>query len=182
VRRPDGRLSYRVLIAAIVPILLMVLANLGRTDAAARDVTTRGAVRRGAAGASPRAVVPEVRLEQLCLTQQIGEPLSFRNPFAFAASSVPPRPQPSPVAIASAPEAPLDIPSSIAFSLIGVATSIRADGRAERTAIIAGPGDMLYLVREADAVTTRYRVDVVLPDGVLLVDGATGASLRLSLR
>jgi hypothetical protein len=68
------------------------------------------------------------------------------------------------------------------LSLIGVATTTHADGRAERTAIIAGgPLDPLYMVREADAVTAQYRVDAILPDRVVLVD-ASGASLRLTLR
>ena len=64
------------------------------------------------------------------------------------------------------------------LSLIGVATTTRPDGHDERTAIIAGAADALYLVREADAVMTRYRVEAVLPDSVRLVDGATGASLH----
>ena len=38
------------------------------------------------------------------------------------------------------------------------------------------------MVRQGDAVLTRYRVDAVLAQSVLLVDGATGASLRLDLR
>jgi hypothetical protein len=37
------------------------------------------------------------------------------------------------------------------------------------------------MVREADAVTARYRVDAILPDSVVLVD-TSGASLRLTLR
>jgi hypothetical protein len=77
---------------------------------------------------------------------------------------------------------PPDIPPGPALSLIGVATTTRADGRAERTAIITGPIDTLYMVREADAVAARYRVEAILPDSVLLADNATGAPLRLMLR
>ena len=181
-RRADGRLSSRVLIAGAVPILWMILASLGRTGAAARDITDLETVRRPAGGLGPRVPVPDVRLEQLPLAQPARALVLSRNPFAFAPRSLPPGPASSPVSMAPPLEAPPDIPSSVTLSLIGVATTTRADGRAERTAIIAGPADALYVVREADAVMTRYRVDAVLPDSVLLVDGATGASLRLVLR
>lgn len=181
-RRPVGRLSYRVLIAAAVPILWMILANLGRTGAAAPNITDLETTRRPTGGLAPSGPVPDVRLEQLRPREPVREPLLSRNPFALAPFSLPATPGPLPVSTPSTPEAPPDIPPSAAFSLIGVATTTRADGRAERTAIITGPVDALYMVREADAVTTRFRVDAVLPDSVLLVDGATGSSLRLSLR
>lgn len=178
-RRPAGRLSSRVLIVAAVPILGMILANLGRTGAAARDITGLETVRRPTGTVAPRAPVPEVPLTQVHPTQPTTELLISRNPFAFAPRSLPPSPPP-PVSIAPLPEAPPDIPPSL--SLIGVATITRADGRAERTAVIAGPADALYFVRDGEAVMTRYRVDAVLPDSVLLVDSATGESLRLVLR
>jgi hypothetical protein len=70
----------------------------------------------------------------------------------------------------------------VALSLIGVATTSHADGRVERTAIITGPADALYFVRDGDAVVTRYRVDAVLPDSVRLLDSVTGASVSLIIR
>jgi hypothetical protein len=168
-----------VVIAATVPILWMILANLGSTRAAARDITGREAVRRPTSGFAARAPVPEVQLAQLQRTQQAAEPLSSRNPFAFAPRSLSPGPRPSPVTTAPPPEAPPDIPSSVA--LIGVATTSGVDGRAGRTAIIAGPADALYFVRDGDTVMTRYRVDAVLPDSVMLVDDATRMSVRLRI-
>jgi hypothetical protein len=170
-----------VLIAAAVPIVWVSLASLGRTGAAARDITGLEVVRRPAAGPAPRLLVPDVRLAQLRPAQPTGEPLSFRNPFEFAPRSLSPRPGPS-VSIPPPLGAPRAGPSSVALSLIGIATTSRPDGRAERTAIIAGPADALYLVRDGDAVMMRYRVDAVLPDSVRLVDTATGASLLLTLR
>jgi hypothetical protein len=124
--------------------------------------------------------VPDVRLAQLRPTQPATEPLLLRNPFAFAPRSVTPTPPPSSISIAPPAEAPPDLPPSVA--LIGIATTSRADGRAERIAIIAGPADALYLVRDGDAVITRYHVEAVLPDSVQLVDDKTGAALRLLLR
>ena len=175
-------MTNRVLIAAAVPIVGMLLANLGRTGAAARDIPSPEPVRRPAGALAPRLPVPDVRLPELRPTPPAAEPLSSRNPFTFAPRSLPPGPEPSPVSIPPPPQAPPDIPPSVALSLIGVATATRADGRAERTAIIAGPADALYLVRETDAVMTRYRVDAILPESVRLVDGATGASLLLTMR
>jgi hypothetical protein len=168
-----------VLIAAAIPILLMSLATLGRSGAAARDITAVETVRRPTGSVPPRVPVQDVRLPQVNPTQPTAELLISRNPFAFAPRSLPPSPPPSPVSIAPLPEAPPDIPPSL--SLIGVATTTRADGRAERTAVIAGPADALYFVREGDVVMTRYRVDAVLPDSVLLVDGATSTSLKLTM-
>jgi hypothetical protein len=181
-RRPAGRHSYRALIAAAVPILLLVLANVGRTDADARVVNARQPVRRPAAAPGPSISLPDVRLAQLCPTEPTREPLLSRNPFAYAPRPLLATVAPSAVSIASQPEAHPDIPPSVPLSLIGIATTTRADGRVERTAVIAGPVDALYMVREADAVTARYRVDAVLPERVVLVDGATGVSLRLTMR
>jgi hypothetical protein len=169
-----------VLIAAAVPILGLILANPGRTRVAGRDITGLEPVRRPPRSAAPRVHVPEVRLTPVDPTQPAGELLSFRNPFAFAPRNLPPGPPP--VTIAPPVPPPPDTPSSVALSLIGVATTSRADGRAERTAIIAGPADAFYFVREGDTVMTCYRVEAVLPDSVLLGDSATGVSLRLLLR
>jgi hypothetical protein len=167
---------YRVLIAAAVPIAWMIFANPGRAEPPARDSTTR--VR-----------VPDVRPAPPDLTPPIGdllaigEPLAItRNPFAYAPRRESPIPGPSPASVAPPPEAPPEGPSSVALSLIGVATASLADGRIERTAIVAGPAGALYMVREADAVTPRYRVDAILPDSVVLVYAATGAPLQLIMR
>ena len=160
----------------------MMLANLGRTGAVARDIVDPAPARRAASGLGPRVPMPDVRLPQLRPAQPAPEPLSSRNPFTFAARTISPEPEPSPVSIPQAPQALPDLPPSVALSLIGVATTTRADGRAERTAIIAGPADALYFVRDGDAVMTSYRVDAVLPDSVVLVDGTTGVSRRLVLR
>ena len=161
----------------------MVLANLGRTGAVARDTSDSETVRRPAADPAAHAAVPDVRLALSRPAQPAREPLLLvRDPFAFAPRSLPPTPPSSPISIAPPPDLPPDAPPSLALSLIGVATTSHVDGRAERTAIIAGAADALYMVRAGDAVTTRYRVDAVLDDSVRLVDAATGASMNLVLR
>jgi len=176
------RPSYRVLIAAAVPILLLIVTSLGRAGAA-RDIPIAGPessiVRDPVRRPSAPAAMPDVRLAQLDPAPPDRVPTLARNPFEYAPRSAPPPPAPPPVAIAP-PPVPLVIPPSVSLSLIGVATNTRADGRVERTAIIASR-DTLYMVREADAVTAGYRVDAVSSDSVLLVDAA-GAPLRLHLR
>lgn len=179
-RPTAGRPSYRVLIAVTVPIVLMILANLGRTWAAAGDVIGLEAVRRPARDSRPRVPAPDVQPVQVLPTEPPRELVLSRNPFAFELRSVPPAPAPTPAPIAPPLEASLDLPPSL--SLIGIATATRADGRAERTAIITGPSNDIYFAREGEAVMTRYRVDAVLPDSVRLVDEGTGASLSLLMR
>ena len=173
-----------MLIALAVPIAWMVLAQLGPTGAAARDITrdvvTRDVVvgRTFRSGGAPTADAPSV---QLIPTPPASELVLSRNPFAYAPRDLPPAPDPPPISIVPPPAAPPAEPP-VALSLIGVASATRADGRTERTAIIAGPIDALYFVRESDAVTPRYRVNDILTDSVLLVDTETGSPLRLTLR
>jgi hypothetical protein len=50
-----------------------------------------------------------------------------------------------------------------------------------RTAIISGFGDV-FLVKEGDNVTARYRVAKISPDAVELTDLTTDTPLRLALR
>lgn len=162
-------------------MLVVVVANVGRTGADARDITGLEIVRRPASSHGPLVSVPDVGIAQLHPAQSTREPVLDRNPFTFAPRSLPPAPAPLPVSIAPPPTVLPDIPPSVVLSLVGVATTTRPDGRVERTAIITSP-DAFYMVREADAVTARYRVDAVLADSVVLVDGASGASLHLVLR
>lgn len=164
-----------MLIAASVPILWMIVASSGGTGAVARDLTGFETVRRPADRVASSIPVPDVPLARLRPTES---PLLSRDPFAFAPRSLSPSPHQS---IAPPAEAPPDLPPAVVLSLIGMATTIRADGHTERTAIIAGPANALFMVRDGDAVIS-YRVDAVLADSVRLVDNATGAALSLLLR
>jgi hypothetical protein len=174
--------SYRVLIAAAVPILAMSLASLGRTGAAARDITDLGAVRRVTNCRDPRIPVPDPGRAPVRTPRPAPKPLAFRNPFEFAPSRLPATSALPQVSPAPPPETPPVVPPGVALSLIGVAATSHGDGRVERTAIITGPADALYFVGEGDAVRARYRVDAVLPDSVRLVDFVTGASVSLIIR
>jgi hypothetical protein len=102
-----------------------------------------------------------------------------RNLFEFSTSrSVaapqgrPATPRP-PVALLPAPDPPPP------FTLAGMAEDTGPDGPL-RTAIISSPGE-LFLVKEGDMVTPRYRVARISADVVELLDVATNATLRLAL-
>jgi hypothetical protein len=98
-----------------------------------------------------------------------------RNLFAFTARSAPPAPRPA------LSEAVLDAPiAAPPFKLIGVAEDTGPEGPV-RTAIVATPGQM-FLVREGETVTTRYRVARIAADVVELIDAIDGSTLRLALR
>ncbi len=100
-----------------------------------------------------------------------------RNPFVF----VTPRPKPMPVtpkaALAETPAVAVPPPP---FTLAGIAEDASEKGP-QRTAIISAAGQ-LFLVKEGEAVTTRYRVTRITADVVEISDIVTNATLRLALR
>jgi hypothetical protein len=105
-----------------------------------------------------------------------------RNLFAFRAIAAPTPaaivavPPPRPASSASLPIGPA-LP---ALKLAGIAEDAGADGPV-RTAIISGEGQ-LYIAKEGENVTARYRVAKISPDVVELVDVGDGTIRRLALR
>jgi hypothetical protein len=71
-------------------------------------------------------------------------------------------------------------PALPSLKLAGVAEEDGTDGPV-RTAIISGEGQ-LYMVKEGEAVTTRYRVSKIAVDVVELVDVGDNSVRRLALR
>jgi Tfp pilus assembly protein PilP len=104
-----------------------------------------------------------------------------RNLFAFRAGAAR-APQ---LVVASPPqaalvEAPPVTPALPALKLVGIAEESESDG-AIRTAIISGEGQ-LYMVKEGEVVTPRYRVTKIAADVVELVDLVDNSIRRLALR
>jgi hypothetical protein len=101
---------------------------------------------------------------------------SSRNPFKFAArravTSV------HPPALSTAAPAPAAVPPSL--TLAGIA-ELETSAGTVRTAVISGLAQ-LFLVKEGEPVTSRYRVSRIGADAVELHDGVTGATIRLGLR
>ncbi|PYR61017.1 MAG: hypothetical protein DMF91_10840 [Acidobacteria bacterium] len=145
-----------------------------------RDLTSRPAERNAAADARSETLAAEVaRLhERLRPTAEPREPA--RNLFQFTAI----RPRPAPPAPKAAlteatPVVPV-APPPPPFKLIGVAEDAGPAGPV-RTAIVSGPGQ-LFLVKEGQNVTLRYRVIKISADVVELQDLGDKTTLRLALK
>ena len=106
-----------------------------------------------------------------------------RNLFTFHAPAA--KPMPAPVAPAAAPRpalsefvpAPLSLPP---LKLAGIAEDAGADGPV-RIAFISGEGQ-LFMVKEGDTVTPRYRVAKISADVIELTDVIDNSVRRLALR
>jgi hypothetical protein len=102
-----------------------------------------------------------------------------RNLFAFHAAPVAP--------VAAAPPAPAIVaalapsaPAQPALKLAGIAEDPGPDGPV-RLAIISGQGQ-LFMVKEGEAVTSRYRIVKIGADVVELADVGDGTTRRLALK
>ena len=103
-----------------------------------------------------------------------------RNLFTFRAARAQ---APAPVAPPPAPanvEAPVVRDALPTLKLAGIAEDADDDGPV-RTAIISGDGQ-LFMVKEGDAVTLRYRVAKISVDVVELTDLTDNSVRRLALR
>src|SRR2546425_4907218 len=101
-----------------------------------------------------------------------------RNLFAFTARGVRSEALPPKPALSEAVVAPVAAPPP--FKLIGVAEDAGPDGPV-RTAIVSAPGQV-FLVKQGENLTLRYRVAKISPDVVELTDLGDGSTLRLALR
>jgi hypothetical protein len=105
-----------------------------------------------------------------------------RNLFTFRSAAAPPAPVvPAPVPGLFFPAPPVAATSASGLTLSGLAEDPAPDGSTVRTAIISSP-TQLYLVKEGETVTARYRVTRISADAVELADLAGGAALRLVLK
>ena len=105
-----------------------------------------------------------------------------RNLFVYhtaAPRSAAPPPSALPPALTEAPAVVAPLQPSL--KLAGIAEDVDADGSPVRTAIISGEGQ-LFMAKEGDAVTARYRVTKISADVVELLDLATQTPRRLALR
>jgi hypothetical protein len=103
-----------------------------------------------------------------------------RNLFAFRAAAAAPPTAPAPrAAITEIPLAPPG-PAQPALKLAGISEDPGADAPL-RMAFISG-GGQLFMVKEGEAVTPRYRVARIASDGVELTDLIDGSSRRLVMR
>jgi hypothetical protein len=130
---------------------------------------------RGAALATEIARLQD-KLRPSATPRQPGRNLfTYHSPAAAAAPAlVAPKP-------ALSEAAPVFAPPQPPLKLAGIAEDIDADGTPQRTAIISGEGQ-LFMVKEGESVTVRYRVTKISADVVELMDLATQTPRRLAMR
>jgi hypothetical protein len=107
-------------------------------------------------------------------------PIHSRDLFRYSArlSAAAALPAPTPVAPPPSEQPPAAFVAPL--RLEGLAED-HGDQGPVRTAIISGFGD-IFLVKEGDSVTARYRVAKISPDAVELTDLTDNSPLRLALR
>jgi len=106
-------------------------------------------------------------------------PQAGRNLFVY--HSAPPAAAPPPAAAKPALAEVAFTPPQPNLTLAGIAEDDGPDGNPLRTAIISGEGQ-LFMVKEGENVTARYRVAKISADVVELMDLATNTPRRLALR
>jgi hypothetical protein len=170
------RTATIVVVGGALAAWLANAATSNREIAPARIARTAPIEMRGAELADEIARLRE-RLRPSASPQQ-----PARNLFSFrsgAPRSAPVAPAPVPGLFFPAP--PAAATSESGLKLSGLAEDAGPDGAAVRTAIISSP-TQLYLVKEGEMVTPRYRVAKISADAVELADLAGGTVLRLVLK
>jgi hypothetical protein len=169
------RIVAFVLVAAALAAWLAAAPTLGnRAPVAPPVVNTARVDTRGAALAAEIARLHE-NLRPSAVPRQPGRNLFSFTPRAAPAPPTPAAPKP---ALIEPVATPRPVPPPVKLS--GIAEDVTADG-VSRTAIISAFGQ-LFLVKEGDSVTDRYRVAKISSDVVELSELPGGAVLRLALK
>ena len=149
----------------------------GAATSGSRPIAPPAVGRNRVAEASSAALASEIsRLHERLRPTEV--PIQSRDLFRYAPrgtkSPAAPVPQPPPTL------APTPAVLAAPLKLVGIAEDASQAG-VVRTAILSGYGD-LFLVKQGEAVTLRYRVSNILSDGVELVDLTDQTTLRLAIR
>jgi hypothetical protein len=137
-----------------------------------------------AASSSAGNVAGDLRQEAARLRARLGEAPTpaphARNPFQFETRA--PRAAREPISRAAiTPESIPVPPAPPALTLMGIAATTTAAGP-ERTAILGGPADAVYMVTVGQRIAERYEVTAIGADAIELKDLTTGGYRRLALR
>ena len=107
-----------------------------------------------------------------------------RNPFSFAPVRAPRPLAAAPPGTVQAATLPADVPDSAPpppLVLMGIAEQPTPQGP-QRTAVIGGAGADLFIVKEGEIVSGRYKVKAIGADAIELEDLTTSGFRRLALR
>jgi hypothetical protein len=172
----------RIAIIAVVSGAVAAAWLVASASTSPRPAETRAAERPIPTEKNSEALAAEIarlheRLRPSATPRQPG-----RNLFQFTAA----RPAPAPVVsrpavtVAETPMPEVSPAAAPPLKLIGIAEDPGPEAPV-RTAILSGPGQ-LFVVKEGQNVTSRYRVAKIAADVVELTDVGTGATLRLPLK
>ncbi len=104
-----------------------------------------------------------------------------RNPFSFAPAPAVPSAPSRRIAAASLDAVPVAPPPPLPLILMGIAEQPSASGT-QRTAILGGSGDEIYMVTVGQTIAARYSVTAIGVDAIEMKDLSTGGLRRLALR
>jgi hypothetical protein len=171
---PVMNVRRTVLLGALCGALVVWIASAATSRSRA---TTPAAPRVPAIPESSEALAAEIERLHDRLRPSVA-PTESRDLFRYGARPSRRVVLPPAAAVAIEP-VPLPLPSA-PFSLIGVAEDPGPSGP-QRTAIISGTGDLLFL-HEGDTVVGRFRVEHITNNAIELTDTTGGAPLRLTLK
>ena len=160
--------------AAALAAWLAAAANSGN-----RDLIEPGVVRTPPIDARGAALAGEITRLHERLRPSVAPRQPSRDLFSFAPRQTPPALAP-PQARPALTETIVVRPPPPAVQLSGIAEDVTA-GAVVRTAIISASGQ-LFLVKEGEQVTARYRVVKISSEVVELTDLTEGTTLRLALK
>lgn len=168
--------------SAYIGGLTLLAAWLASAAGVQRQAPAPGAEARSQDAVRIEALASDVQSKAARLRTRLAtapaEATSDRNPFSFGATAQRiGRTAPAPATMSIAPP---DVEPPMPLKLVGVAEQT-VDGGMTRTAMIAAPGDQLFMVTQGQEVG-QYRVSAVGADAVELTHIATGATRRLGLR
>jgi hypothetical protein len=165
--------------AAILVGVAAIAALVTGAVTSNRDIPRPIPPRRSAIDASSADLSKEIARLHERLRPDASPRQPGRNLFNFhVARSVAPQSvvPPPPAVVAPTPAAPPPLP----FKLVGLAEDAGADGPV-RTAFIAADGQ-LFVAKEGDAITPRFKVTKISADVVEITDVTDGSAHRLSLK
>lgn len=161
--------------AAALAAWLAAAANSGN-----RDLIEPGVVNTPPIDTQGAALAGEITRLHERLRPSVAPRQPSRDLFSFAPRQAPPSLAPPPQARPVLTETIVARPPAPAVQLSGIAEDVTAGG-VVRTAIISASGQ-LFLVKEGEQVTARYRVVKISSEVVELTDLTEGTTLRLALK
>ncbi len=173
------KLKRALAIAAVCGALAALLSSAATSFTGTRRVPAAPLPKRGEVEATGAELASEIARLRDRLHPTVAPQRPARDLFAFSVAPAARVVAPPPPVVEPASTAP-ERPAVLSIQLVGIAEDAGADGPV-RTAILSGSGE-LFVVKEGDAVTARYRVEAITSDGADLRGIDDGRVLHLDLK